>query len=259
MARRSRRASEEFHFDINSVTIPVKVFYEYRRDVRVALGKDSVRLRIPRHCTTSQRDSYKNWCVKWVMKQWDKNPRFRATFTDFDIYRLIAFNTFDTTFKVQTDFTLNKHAYGKINGITIHLEFPSTMETTGASEAGYKLIHKLLASHYNEDLQHRVATIHDSRFTKPIASVKLKNMSSKWGSCSHTGRMSFSTRLLFAPKKVQDYVIIHELCHLKELNHSTSFWKLVEELDGSYRDKEKWLKKYGHLCDLGYQGANAVE
>ncbi len=254
MARRSQRASEEFHIDISSVAVPVKVFYEYRRDVRVALGKDCVRLRIPRHCTTSQRDSYKDWCRNWVMKQWESNPRFRMTFAKFDISRLIAFNTFDTTFNVQTEYTANKHAYGKINGITIHLELPETMANQGASEASYKLIHKLLATHYHARLLDRVNEIHDNRFSKPIASVKLKNMTSKWGSCSHTGRMSFSTRLLFAPKNVQDYVIIHELCHLEELNHSKSFWNLVEGIDGAYREKEKWLKDYGHLCDLGYKG-----
>jgi len=257
MARRSQRASEVFDIEISSVAVPVKVFYEYRRDVRVALGKDCVRLRIPRHCSSSQRESYKEWCRKWVMKQWDSNPRFRTTFTQFDIFSLIAFNTFDTTFRVQTDLTLNKHSYGKIKGNTIHLEFPVLLPKENVSEAAHKLIHKLLARHYTEDLQHRVTAIHDNKFEKPITSVKLKNMSSKWGSCSHTGRMSFSTRLLFAPTEVQDYVIIHELCHLKELNHSTSFWKLVEEFDRSYKVKEKWLKDYGHLCDVGYQHVDA--
>ena len=257
MARRSQRASEEFNIDISSAAIPVKVFYEHRRDVRVALGKDCVRLRIPGHCSPAQRDSYKDWCRSWVTNQWDSNPRFRMTFATFDIFRLIAFNTFDTTFKVQTNFTSNKHAYGKITGITIQLELPETMVKKGASEVSYKLIHKLLANHYNEGLHDRVTQIHDDRFSKPIASVKLKNMTSKWGSCSRTGRMSFSTRLLFAPKEVQDYVIIHELCHLKELNHSSSFWNLVAGFDEAYREKEKWLKDYGHLCDLGYQGVDS--
>jgi len=254
MARRTQRASEEFRIDIGPVAIPVKVFYEYRRDVRVALGKDCVRLRIPRHCNTTQRDSYKKWCRNWVLKQWDNNPRFRMTFAQFDISRLIAFNTFDTTFTVQTDFTSNKHGYGKIDGITIQLELPATLAEKDASEMSYKLIHKVLAKYYQKRLHHRVSEIHNNRFAKPVTSVKLKNMISKWGSCSHTGRMSFSTRLLFAPKDVQDYVIIHELCHLKELNHSRAFWNLVEGFDGQYKDKEIWLKENGHLCDLGYKG-----
>jgi len=252
MARRSQRASEQFNIDISSADIPVKVFYEYRRDVRVALGKDCVRLRIPLHCSSSQRDSYKGWCRDWVANQWTTNPRFRMTFARFDIFSFIAFNTFDTTFRVQTNITSNKHSYGQINGITMHLELSSGLGKKNVSEVSYKLIHKLLASHYNSDLETRVKTIHDNQFSKPVSSVKLKNMSSKWGSCSHTGRMSFSTRLMFAPKEVQDYVIIHELCHLKELNHSGAFWKLVEGFDGSYRDKVKWLTDYGHLCDVGF-------
>jgi predicted metal-dependent hydrolase len=258
MARRSQRPSEQFNIDVSSVAVPVKVFYEYRRDVRVALGKDCVRLRIPGHCTSTQRDSYKDWCKKWVMRQWESNPRFRSTFTQFDIFGFETFRTFDTTFRVQTDLTLNKHAYGEIKGVAIHLELPATLVQKGASEASYNLIHKLLARHYNKDLRHRVTAMHDNRFSKPIASVKLKNMSSKWGSCSHTGRMSFSTRLLFAPKEVQDYVIIHELCHLNVLNHSASFWHLVRQFDQSYREKERWLKDNGHLCDIGFRGVESA-
>ena len=78
-------------------------------------------------------------------------------------------------------------------------------------------------------------------------------MSSKWGSCSHTGKMTLSTRLLFAPEEVQDYVIIHELCHLEELNHSDRFWRLVERFDPTYEEKEDWLKEYGHYCDLQFR------
>jgi predicted metal-dependent hydrolase len=251
MARRSQRPSEEYHIEINSVSVPVKVFYEYRRDVRVALGKDSVRLRIPRHCNVSQRDSYKKWCKDWVAKQWDSNPRFRSTFADFNIQKIESFETFDTTFKVKTEVSWNKHAYGKIEDGTFILEIPAEIYLTDASEVSYKLIHKLLAQHYNDSLWQRVTEIHNNEFAKSISSVKLKNMSSKWGSCSSTGRMSYSTRLLFAPKEVQDYVIVHELCHLNELNHSRAFWDLVEKHDASYRDKEQWLKVNGHLCDVG--------
>ncbi|MDV7393186.1 M48 family metallopeptidase, partial [Arthrospira platensis SPKY1] len=77
-----------------------------------------------------------------------------------------------------------------------------------------------------------------------------KYNSSNWGSCSSGRNINLSTRLLFAPPAVQDYVIIHELAHLVELNHSDRFWKLVSEIMPDYEEKEKWLKEYGHLCEF---------
>ncbi|MCB0682671.1 MAG: M48 family metallopeptidase, partial [Saprospiraceae bacterium] len=62
--------------------------------------------------------------------------------------------------------------------------------------------------------------------------------------------INLSTRLLFAPPKVIDYVIIHELAHLVEMNHSRRFWDLVAAAMPDYEEQEKWLKKFGHRCDF---------
>jgi predicted metal-dependent hydrolase len=80
--------------------------------------------------------------------------------------------------------------------------------------------------------------------------VRLKYLHSRWGSCSSSSNINLSTRLLFAPEGVIDYVIIHELAHLQELNHSPRFWRLVAEAMPDYQLKEKWLKDNGHLCDF---------
>ncbi len=63
----------------------------------------------------------------------------------------------------------------------------------------------------------------------PYGRISVKNQKSCWGSCSRRGNLNFNYRLLFLPKKLQDYVIVHELCHLKELNHSKKFWELVAQ------------------------------
>jgi predicted metal-dependent hydrolase len=60
--------------------------------------------------------------------------------------------------------------------------------------------------------------------------------------------LNFSSRLLFAPQDVQDYVIIHELAHLIELNHSDAFWQLVADAMPNYSEKENWLKENGAAC-----------
>lgn len=84
------------------------------------------------------------------------------------------------------------------------------------------------------------------RFTKVIGvtpkSVSVKNYKSSWGSCSNRGEISFNWRIILAPHRIIDYVVIHELCHLLEHNHSSRYWKLVEQHVPDWRDCRDWLK-----------------
>ena len=74
--------------------------------------------------------------------------------------------------------------------------------------------------------------------------------SSNWGSCSSNKIINLSTRLLFAPPEVIDYVIIHELAHLVEANHSKRFWDLVASKMPNYKEQEQWLKTHGRHLDF---------
>lgn len=72
--------------------------------------------------------------------------------------------------------------------------------------------------------------------------VTIKAQKTRWGSCSSLGNLNFNWRLIMMPQKIIDYVVVHELCHLKEMNHSSAFWNRVEEIMPDYRNRRKWLK-----------------
>jgi len=76
--------------------------------------------------------------------------------------------------------------------------------------------------------------------------VRIGDQRTRWGSCSRTGTLSFSWRLLLAPATVLEYVVVHELCHLRELNHSRRFWRLVEAARPDWREHAAWLAEHGH-------------
>ena len=80
--------------------------------------------------------------------------------------------------------------------------------------------------------------------------VHIKDTKSRWGSCSSRGNLNFSWRLMMAPEPVLDYVVIHELCHLKYMDHSEHFWNLVAEFCPSYKQYRKWLKDNGESLYL---------
>lgn len=75
--------------------------------------------------------------------------------------------------------------------------------------------------------------------------VSVKDTSSRWGSCSSSGGLSFSWRLILAPRFVMEYVVVHELCHTLEMNHSIKFWSLVGKFFPNYNIARDWLKKNG--------------
>ena len=77
--------------------------------------------------------------------------------------------------------------------------------------------------------------------------ITIRNQKSKWGSCSSRGNLNFNCLLMHAPPSVRDYVVVHELCHLVELNHSKRFWALVSGVLPEYRKEEQWLKTQGML------------
>jgi predicted metal-dependent hydrolase len=73
--------------------------------------------------------------------------------------------------------------------------------------------------------------------------IEVRNQRTKWGSCSTTGTLGLNWRLLMAPPEVAKYVVIHELAHLREQNHTDEFWSFVEEHDPQYEEHNRWLKE----------------
>ena len=83
-----------------------------------------------------------------------------------------------------------------------------------------------------------------------LKSVTVRNQRARWGSCSAGGAVSLNWRLVQTPDSVRDYIIYHELMHLKEMNHSDRFWSRVQEVCPWWRDAERWLKRNGSLLGL---------
>lgn len=75
--------------------------------------------------------------------------------------------------------------------------------------------------------------------------IAIRDQKTRWGSCSAKGTLSFNWRLMLAPPAILDYVVVHELCHLTHMNHSSAFWHAVGEVYPDYRTARKWLKDHG--------------
>ena len=84
-----------------------------------------------------------------------------------------------------------------------------------------------------------------SRMGVSYQRISVRAAKTRWGSCSAKGNLNFHWKLILMPPQVLDYVVVHELAHRKEMNHSPAFWAEVEKILPDYRERRKWLKTYG--------------
>ena len=84
-----------------------------------------------------------------------------------------------------------------------------------------------------------------ARLGRPYSGISIRDTRSRWGSCSGTGRLMYSWRLILAPPEVLDYVVAHEVAHLAQMNHSPAFWAEVARLFGPYQAQRRWLRTQG--------------
>ncbi len=113
---------------------------------------------------------------------------------------------------------------------------------TTSEEAQYK---KQAKVYFQQKCQH----FSGQMGLKPT-SVKVNGAKTRWGSCNHRGDVNFTYRLIFAPEELIDYVVVHELAHRKEMNHSADFWAIVEQIMPDYRSRRKKLKEFQHQVEL---------
>lgn len=93
----------------------------------------------------------------------------------------------------------------------------------------------------------RVAQLNRENFNFSYRKIFIRNQSTRWGSCSTSKNLNFNLRLALAPVEISDYVIIHELAHLKYPNHQADFWELVQSAYPNFKSARKWLKQNGNL------------
>jgi predicted metal-dependent hydrolase len=102
-----------------------------------------------------------------------------------------------------------------------------------------------------EDDLRKASTVYAEKMGARFTRITVRDQKSRWGSCTSDGALSYSWRLILAPSHVLDYVAVHEVAHLKEMNHGPRFWRLVLTHCPHTRSAKQWLKTHGHTLHHG--------
>ena len=121
---------------------------------------------------------------------------------------------------------------------------PHTHHDGARAESVRRAVHRWMVDRALEVTRERLPELAQHVGVSPRR-VTIKDMKTRWGSCSHKGNISISFRIVMAPPEVMDYLIIHELCHMAHPNHSPDFWRLVGTIIPEYECHRAWLRKHG--------------
>lgn len=142
-----------------------------------------------------------------------------------------------------SDYTIKKFIDEKNGWIEKHLKITEQRHKDSVSFFSDDEI-RAFADKAMIDIPKRVSRF-ASLMNVTVGKVTIRNQKSRWGSCSSKGNLNFNCLLMLCPEEVRDYVVVHELCHRKELNHSVRFWQEVEKVLPDYNLQKRWLKEHG--------------
>lgn len=113
-------------------------------------------------------------------------------------------------------------------------------------------LHYLAHKERAREIVHARLTYFNEHYNFTIGRVAIKNQKRCWGSCSAKGNLNFNYKIIFLPEALMNYVIVHELCHLKELNHSKQFWDVVAVAMPEYKTQRAHLRRITHVPARGF-------
>ena len=191
-------------------------------------SSDQLELIIPKKYSIKEGKAFLNKKLDWI-KKYQKNLINVANNKKFFLFgeRIFVEQNFN--------FFLTKHRI-RLSKNILTVESPADSRIT--KDELFQIYVRRIAKEYFLER----ARFFSEKFDFIFKNVKIRGQKTRWGSCSSNGNLSFNYKLLQFHKEVIDYVIIHELCHTKEMNHSPKFWKLVEKFCPDYKNVKKELK-----------------
>jgi predicted metal-dependent hydrolase len=206
-----------------------------RLTLRVSRTRRAVIVTLPVQCDLGEAGTFLNRNIEWVRARLDSVPQ-RVPFGDGallplrgELHRLVF------TGKRAAGYVVQRHATNS--------PVPE-LRVTGRIEHASRRLRDWLFEEARRDLDTRVV-VHARHLNVAPKRIVVRDQATRWGSCSTTGVLSFSWRLIMAPEDILDYVAAHEVAHLAEMNHGPKFWALVARAVPNVKEAKTWLQAYG--------------
>ena len=236
----------DFEIDVRGENVPVRIRFEPRFNNRVTVNKNGILIRVSDRQHKEEVRKTVDTLLKWAKEKLGDKPELldslpQRRYANGEVLRVGEYE-----FVISVLYHSLRTSSAKIFRNNIVLSLAKGLSKEAEENACSYLVAKNLCKFFQPIVSQRIHELNERYFKKEIKNVKMKYASSFWGHCSHHGNIVISVRLMFAPSKVIDYVLIHELAHLVYHDHSPRYWKLVERVMPDYGTAEKHLKEYSN-------------
>jgi len=236
------------NLEVNGNQYLVKIHYENRKNSSVSIRRTNINIRIPSFLDRNEKARELFSMKMWAKKKLLENPKRFKPIPQKEYKDGDKLFVGDEEYTLKIEFKDKRNSSARLQGRTIYLSISSNLSKKQQNEHISSLISRCIGQKRLPKLQQKIEELNEKHFQQNLGKIFFKYNKSNWGSCSHAGNINISTRLLFAPDDILEYVCIHELAHLIEHNHSKRFWALVTQAIPDYKTKETWLKEKGDLC-----------
>jgi len=233
-----------------------KIPFELRRSsrakrMRIQIESDTPKLVLvaPRYALDFQIKSFLKRQEDWIEKGWIKVLKKAALrpkhkYEDGDTYFY-----FGEALVLKLIPSLSWKPKVRVNKNQLEISIHKAISKIEGKKAIKKAIQEFYKAKASEVIHDRLEFFNEYYGLK-FNRVSFRNQKTRWGSCSSQKNLNFNWRLIMAPIEIIDYVVVHELCHLKYMNHSAAFWKTVSETIPNYKERKKWLKENSSLISI---------
>jgi predicted metal-dependent hydrolase len=234
--------------DLNNQRIPF-IFRRSRKAHRLRMqldGHGKLTLVAPWYATENSIQIFLKKHHKWIEKHFFKIEKLKKLRPEFHYRSGDSFYYFGEPVTLDVSPSENKRPTIKIRGDIMLITLRRDISKSDGVSAIKKAIESFYRKKAEEVIRDRLEYFNEFygfRYNR----VTMRDQKSRWGSCSRLGNLNFNWRLIMAPIEVIDYVVVHELCHLKEMNHSPRYWALVEKVLPEHKKYRKWLRENHYL------------
>jgi predicted metal-dependent hydrolase len=212
-----------------------------KKSVSIEVNDGIVKVRVPKNLSEKKIQIIINDRLPWIEKKIDEQAQqmidMPKRYVNGELFSYLG-NEY------QLQVIADSYEHIVLNEKYLQVMLPMISHTDDIS----KHVHSLLTKWYEQQAL-SILTKKTEKFgdmiNKRPASIKIRDYKSRWGSCSSKDVITYNWRIIIGPEHVVDYVVVHELSHLLEHNHSKSFWKCVEQIFPDFKNSRKWLKMNG--------------
>ena len=236
---RSRKIKRE---DINVNGMTIELIRSKRKSLSLEIGSEGIKARAPMRMNIALIIDFINSRKNWLEARLQERPA--------PLEKLVLESGSELLFKNKAvTLTILEGRRGKVQLNENELVLPVIQSSRPLDDTIKSKLIKWYKKTAVEELEQRI------KHYAPLMDVarpaqdkpKVREYKRRWGSCDHLGSLSFNWRIIMAPQDVLDYVVIHELAHCHEFNHSKRFWKLVTKQMPDWKEKHDWLQNNGGL------------